>query len=164
MDAIIMKIGDKFAIEGESTLDGHAKQIDLIAVEHEITLPVTFDKSGNSRTRGRSQHGDIIINKYLDKASAKLLEACSKGVDLGKVQLYYARTLEGKFELFWEVEITDVYVSSVKNVSRRGQDLPQETVTLNYTSIKWTYSLYNNQGTKDGSVSAGWDLAQNKAA
>lgn len=164
MDAIIMKIGDKFAIEGESTIDGHAKEIDLISVDHAITLPVTFDTSGNSRTRGRSQHGDIIVAKYLDKASAKLLEACSKGIDLGKVQLYYARTLEGTTEIFWQVELTDVYVSSVKNSSKRGEDLPHEVVTLNYTSIKWTYNLFNNQGTKDGSVSAGWDLAQNKAA
>ncbi len=164
MDAIIMKIADKFAIEGESTIDGHAKEIDLLAVQHSISLPVTFDKSGNSRTRGRSQHGDIAITKYLDKASAKLLEACSKGVDLGKVQIYYARTLEGKTEVFWEMELSDVYVSSVSNSSAKGGDLPSESVTLNYTAIKWTYSMFNNQGSKDGSVSAGWDLSQNKAA
>lgn len=159
-----MKIGDKFAIEGESTIDGHAKEIDLIAVEHEITLPVTFDKSGNSRTRGRSQHGDVTISKYLDKASAKLLEACSKGVDLGTVNLYYARTLEGKTEVFWEIELKDVFVSSVKNISKKSEDLPHEVVTLNYTAIKWVYSVFNNKGTKDGSVAAGWDLSQNKAA
>jgi type VI secretion system secreted protein Hcp len=54
-------------------------------------------------------------------------------------------------------------VSSV-SVSSGGGDRPTETITLNYSKIKWDYTEQQVGTGKKGNNGAVWDLATNQPA
>lgn len=162
MFSTVMSIGDKYKIEGESILLGYEKWIDLIAVKHGIYLPMTVDKSSNSRTAGRPTLDDFQIDMLLNKAYPKLLEACADGKNLGTVKVTSLRVNEGKLSEIVTFKLENVYVADV--VMHGGAKAAQASanevthalvsVRLNYDAITVTYSETDNTGKSIGSISS----------
>jgi type VI secretion system Hcp family effector len=168
MFSTVMNIGDKYKIEGESILAGYEKLIDLVSIKHEINLPMTVDKSSNSRTAGRPMLKDFQIDMLLNKAYPKLMEACGDGKNLGKVKITSLRVNEGKLSEIVTFTLDNVYVADVLMhggaLSAGGAEAAQSStydvkhslvsVRLNYDAITVTYSETDNTGKSAGSISS----------
>ncbi len=164
MFSTVIRIDDTFKVEGESILTGYEGWIDGIGFNHEVVLPMTLDKSSNSRTSGRPQLGDLEVTMLLNKAYPKLLEACSDGKNLGKVKIVCLRVNDGKLMETANYELGGTYISSARIVAgtdaaalRGGEprDLhPMVRVRLNYASITANYTEFDNDGKKKGSVAS----------
>jgi type VI secretion system secreted protein Hcp len=160
-------------IPGESLDDKHKDWIEVLAVGHEIVQPVSTTKSGvGGASTGRTQHGDFVITKFVDKASPKLNEAASNGKHLSKVKLEMCRA-GGSQVKFYEVTLQQVMISKValshssaSTTTSNGTNpgFPTEEVHLNYGTIEWTYTQQKrSDGSGGGNVTAKYDLTAGKS-
>jgi type VI secretion system secreted protein Hcp len=113
---------------------------------------------------------DFSIRKAVDKASAKLFEACCKGTHIAKIQLNVNRAGGDKLT-YLTINLEEVVVSSVKAVAGGNQggedkavsDLPIEEISFNFARIKTTYTQQSrSDGQGGGNVTGGWDRTANK--
>ena len=163
MFSTVMQVADKYKIEGESILTGYEKWVDLVSIDHEISLPMTLDKSSNSRTSGRPNLDDVRVGLLLDKAYPKLMEACCDGKNLGTVTIKSLRVNEGKLSEIVKYTLANTYISgvvsrggnsSVGNDQTREATHPLVLVKLNYDAITVEYTETDNAGQKIGSISS----------
>lgn len=150
-------------IPGESTDAKHKDWIEVVSFGHEIIQPVATNKStGGARSSERTEHGDFGITKRIDKATPILNKYASDGKHIPKVEFELCRATGDK-ACYMKYELTDVLISYVA-IEREGssQDIPLETVHMNYGSITWTYTETDHStGATKGNVTAGWDLIAN---
>ena len=161
MDVLLMKMDPP--IDGTSTMDQYAKQIELLSFSHGVAMQITGDISNTERTSGKPNHQDFTITKYLDQASPKLNESCCKGENFKSVEVVVARNDKGVVLPLIKYTLKNVVLSSV-SIGGGGGDKPVETVTLNYNHITWDFTSQKAEGAKEGHVDGKWDLAMNKAA
>jgi len=57
MDVIILDMGDK--PEGESSLKGFEKKMELLSFSHGVAMQITGDLSNTERTSGKPNHQDM---------------------------------------------------------------------------------------------------------
>lgn len=164
MYCTVMSINDAFKIEGESILKGYEGWVDCKGLAHGITLPMTVDKSSNSRTSGRPDLADVEVMLSLDKTYPKFIEACGGGKKLGKIKISTCRVINDKLNPICEYELGGVFISKVKIVGGTEAELrgaggpddhhPMVLVGLNYASIAVKYHEYDNDGQKKGEVAS----------
>lgn len=111
MSAIIMNIP---GIAGESQMNGFAGQIEAVGLS-EIIQMVSPQFSGSGGGVGRSQHSDIGLTRFKDKASPKLAEACSSGANLGAVTVSVFRTLETGPVVYMVYTLEQTLVSRIEH-------------------------------------------------
>src|SRR5260221_4086042 len=158
-------------IPGESQDDKHKDWIEVLSFGHEIMQPVSATRSSaGGASTGRSQHGDFAFTKTVDKSSPKLYEAVSNGKHFGKAKVEVCRAGGGQVKFleitFEEVMISRVHLNSVDGNGNSGKadDLPTETVHLNYGKIDWIYTQQKRKdGSGGGNVTAKYDLTVGKA-
>jgi type VI secretion system secreted protein Hcp len=161
MDVLLMKMDP--AIDGTSTMDKFAKQIELLSFSHGVAMQITGDISNTERTSGKPNHQDFTITKYLDQSSPKLNEACCKGDNFTTVEVVVGRNDKGAVIPLIKYTLKNVVLSSV-SIGGGGGDKPVETVTMNYNHITWDFHTQKSEGTEAGHIPGKWDLAMNKAA
>lgn len=155
MDTIILDLGPD--LKGESARQGFAGRIDLLSFSHAVAMQVTGDFGGSERTAGRPSHQDLSVTKYLDSASPVLYQRCCEGRVFPQAEVVVGSDSGGAFAEQMRYTLKNVIVTSVSVAG--GGDRPVESLTLNYTEIKWKYSPQNQRGGVEGS----WNLATNSA-
>ncbi|MCY1080025.1 Hcp family type VI secretion system effector [Archangium lansingense] len=160
---IYLKFEDA-ALKGESTSGQGKDEIEVIAFSHTVTKPLSSSQASNvNRVHGRTQHEDFIIKKWVDQTTPKLNQYCSQGVELKKatVTIYVQpagknNTSEQKGDAvkLFVYTMENVIISSV-SVTGGVEDTAVETIALNYSAITWSNE-------RNGSKTAGWDLAKNQ--
>ena len=136
-------------IDGESDVSGRENSIDVIGYSHSISNPYDL-VTGQLTTK---QHSPLRIMKSMDKSSPKLQEKCVTGVVLPSVilRLYY----EPDSKQFYSIELTNALVTSFQGFSTiETGEIPVETVSFTYESIKWIYTEYGTDGNPEGNVEA----------
>ncbi len=161
MDIILFKPGES-AIKGESQINGHKDEIELLAYNHGISMQMTGDPSNTARTSGKPQHQEFSMTKYLDLATPKLIEFCNKGDSIGKCEILLARNDDGKVEQLVKYILENCIISS-HSVGAGSGNKPVEKLTLNYTKVTWEYKAQKSAGQMGGTSSTTWDLATNQA-
>lgn len=155
-------------VPGEATDDKHKDWIELTSYSHDMMQPVSSTKSSaGGAASGRTQHGDFVVTKFVDKASPKLYEAVSNGKHFSKAKIEVCRA-GGSQVKFLEITLEEVMVSSVSmgstGGSKNGEELPTESVHLNYGKIEWTYTQQKRKdGSGGGNVTAKYDLTAGKS-
>ncbi|UCE12880.1 MAG: type VI secretion system tube protein Hcp [Candidatus Heimdallarchaeota archaeon] len=134
-------------IPGESVQQDHAQWIDVLAYSHNIQA--SYDM-GTARTSGSAQHTPLRITKMVDKATPKLYEACAKGTAIPSVQLDFCRA-DVTQNVFYSIQLQNAHVTSVQEYGLL-EDIPTETVSFVYETIKWVYTEYDSQGNAKGNV------------
>jgi|SRR5215510_2052749 len=160
MDAILLNIPD---IKGQTNLEGFADQIELLSFSHGVAMQIVASPSDTERTSGRPNHQDLTVTKYVDLASCPIIGACNAGTNLKTVTLTVGRNDAGKILPYLVYTLENTLVTSVSH-GGGGGDRPTETVTLNYTKIKWDFTEQKTDTGKKGNNGAVWDLAKNVAA
>jgi type VI secretion system secreted protein Hcp len=84
------------------------------------------------------------------------------GDQSNQVVLTVGQNENGTVSPFMKYTLTNALISSV-SVGGGGGGKPQETVTFNYTAIKWEYKLQAAAVSDSGNNSATWNLGTNTA-
>ena len=158
MDVIFLKLDN---IEGESQAKGFEKQLEIMTFSHNVAMPVTNDVSNNERTSGRAHVGEMSLTKFVDLATPKLNEYYCSGKPITEAVLTLCRNDNGKMLPFIIYTLTNVVISHL-SVSGGSGGKPVETMSLNFTKIKWEISAQKSDSQKEGNVSSVWDMATNK--
>lgn len=145
-------------IKGESTDSEHKDWIDVLSSSHAIS-----QAAAASGTSSGINPNELVITKHVDASSPKLFEACASGKHIKKVTLEMMRATGDKRVKYLAVEMNQVVISKVQLNAAESEDLPGESVSFNYGTIKWTYTQQKSDGSKGGNVTGGWNLVENKA-
>jgi type VI secretion system secreted protein Hcp len=157
-------------IAGETTIDGHSNEVELLGFSYDIDHPYTASRSSSgSHGAGAANFGSFKIIKELDKASPKVALFCAKGDAVGKITLKLCRN-EGKKEPYMVYELTNAKITKVftpprseellqmatkgngNGDGRGGDHVPVEEVHFTFDSIKWTYNKFGNDGSNQGAA------------
>ena len=157
MDAIILDMGPD--VRRESTREGFAGKMDLLSFSHGVAMQITGDFGGPERTSGRPNHQDLAVTKYLDSASPVLNQRCCEGKIFPQVEIIVGRAEGGPFTEAMRYTLKNALISSI-SVGGGGGPRPVETLTLNYTAIRWKYTPQQPGEGAEGS----WNLAANRPA
>ena len=102
MATIILDID---TISGESEMDDYTDKIEAIGI-HDLVV----GGFGTARTK----LSEVVLTRYRDRASPKLADACSRGSDLGSVDIHLFKTVGTSSEIFLTYELTETYVSRIE--------------------------------------------------
>jgi type VI secretion system secreted protein Hcp len=162
MDVILLDLGD--TIKGDSLLEGYVDKIELMSYSHNVAMQVTNDVSNKARTSGRPHIGEFCVTKFVDGATASLNSYCCAGKDIATATITCGRNSgidDGKIMPFIVYTLSNVIISNV-SVSGGAGGKPVETVSLNFTKIKWELTSQKTDGGKEGVAAATWYLEANK--
>jgi type VI secretion system secreted protein Hcp len=145
-------------IEGESPDSAHGKEIQLLSFSFGADQPASSSTGGGAGAGKVNMH-DLSVLKHVDKASPKLLVACSTGQAI-KSAVLTARKAGGTQQDYMIVTLSDVIVSSVQASGQaNGADgLPSEQVSLNFSKINFEYKEQGADGSLKGTVAGGFDV------
>ncbi|MFL9988762.1 Hcp family type VI secretion system effector [Paraburkholderia sediminicola] len=161
MDSIILDLGSD--IKGECTLQGYTDKIELMSYSHNVAMQVTNDVSNSERTSGKPHIGEFTVTKFIDVSTPTLNEYCCAGKALASATVIVGRNAaegDGKIMPFITYTLSNVVLSNV-SVSGGAGSKPVETLSLNFTKIKWELTAQKDDGSKEGTAASTWDLAAN---
>lgn len=159
MDCYIQMDG----IKGEATDSEHKDWIEALSWSHGITQTASATtSSAGGGTTSRTDHADWTFSHHLDMASPLLYQAASSGKHISNVKIEMFRASGEKRVKYMDITMTEVVITHVAPTS--SGDFPDESVSMNYATIKWTYTLQQRKdGSQGGQTTGGWDMAQHKS-
>jgi len=152
---MFIKIGD---IKGESNDDAHKDEIDVLSWSWGMANNGTTQSGGGGA--GKVSFQDLSCTKYLDKATPKLMEACSTGTHLPEATLVVRKAGEIPIE-YLIIRMENVLVSSVSTGGSGGEDRLTENVSLNFSKVHVEYTEQKPDGSTGGKVEMSWNVATN---
>lgn len=164
MDAILLDLGDD--IKGDSLLAGYENKIEIMSYSHNVAMQVTNDVSNSERTSGKPHVGEFTLTKFVDTSTPTLNEYCCAGKAIPTATVTVGRNAaegDGKIMPFIVYTLSNVVLSNV-SVSGGAGGKPVETLSLNFTKIKWELTAQKDDGSKEGTAASTWDMATNKLA
>lgn len=171
MKDIYVKFEGATELQGDSTDTKHQNEIEVSAFTHRVFQPKSSSaSSAGAHTAERTEHGEVVFTKDIDRATSKLFRAASAGTVYPKVLITFYRAYGGKSSTstsqtridYYKIVLEDVVVSSVQTDINDGE-LPSETFGLKYGKITWEYKQHKHDGTAASTGIAGWDLRKNVA-
>lgn len=135
--AIYMKFG---SIDGAVMTKGFEKWVECNSFQFGVARQIgTAARGSKNREGSEPSFSDVVITKYFDVASPKLIADAWAG-DLGSaVKFKFTTTAKNKVDTFLEFELKNCGVSSY-SVSSSDQGNPMESYTLNYTKVEISHT------------------------
>jgi type VI secretion system secreted protein Hcp len=146
-------------VDGESQDAKHAKEIQINSFSWEAAQTGTSGIGGGSGT-GKVEHQDLVITKYVDRASPLIYKLTCKGEHL-KSAVLTVRKAGGDALEYLIMKLEDIMITSFVLGGDPKNDLVTETLRINFTRAVITYTPQDKAGTGEGAISHGWDLAAN---
>ena len=171
MRDIYLKFEGSTELQGDSTDAKHIDEIEISSFSHRLSQPKSSSaSSAGGHTAERTDHGEIVMVKEIDKATPKLNRASSAGTLYPKVLITFYRAYGGSNATstdqtridYYKMVLEDVVVSSSNTVVADGE-LPTQTFGLKYGKVTWEYKLHKTDGSSNSTGIAGWDLRRNVA-
>jgi type VI secretion system secreted protein Hcp len=155
---MFMKIGD---IKGESTDKKHDKEIDVLSWSWGISNTGTTHQ-GSGGGSGKASVQDLTFTKYTDASSHALLLAASNGTHHKKANLV-VRKAGGKGAPieYIKIEMEEVLITAVSCGGAGGEDRLTESVSLNFSKVKYEYTPQKADGSADSAKEMIYDIAEN---
>jgi type VI secretion system secreted protein Hcp len=152
-------------VEGESQKEGHTKEIEVASWSWGGSNSGSFALGSGGGT-GKFSASDIVVNVPLSKASAKLLQACTKGSHIDKAVLTARKSGgDAKPYDFLKITLEHCLVSGFNCNGSQGIDQLVDQITLNFTKITYEYFAQDaSKGTVSSTGSVSYDLAKAVAA
>jgi type VI secretion system secreted protein Hcp len=148
-------------IDGESHDSVHKGQIDVESWSWGATQAGGHAYGGGGGA-GKVQMQDFHFVMKVNKASAKLIEACATGKHIPSA-LLTCRKAGGKQEAFLKIKFADLLVSSYQTGGSGGSDIvPTDQISLNFTKIEYEYFMQKPDGGVVAAGKTGYDLKENK--
>jgi type VI secretion system secreted protein Hcp len=141
-------------VEGSSTAEGHAKDIEVLSWSHGFVQPTSPTRSSaGSGTVEQATHQNLSFTKYLDTATDSLLKYCWSGKQFKTATLSCFRSdgaKDNKPVEYLKIVMEHVVIANY-SVSGGPGDVPVENVSLDYGIVQYNYV---EQKHADGSADA----------
>ena len=135
--------------------------IDILSFEFSMHKPSTV--TGSSRRRGDIVLEDIILTKYVDKSTPKLMEKTALRTVIPTVEIDVVKTVSDARVSFYHYTLENVLVTSYKSQGHTLEDpCPWDTLTLNYEEITVTYTEFDSMGGSMGNVEWNYDVERRR--
>jgi type VI secretion system secreted protein Hcp len=136
-EAIMAIYMDYEGIKGSSTADGHKDLIVLDSFNFGVSRNITPPSA--SREASEPSLTGITATKLMDASSPKLFIESVAGNLQSAVQIHFTTTTANRVIEFLLYTLTNVGVSRY-SVSAGADDIPVETLVLNFTKIEMTFT------------------------
>lgn len=147
-------------IKGESQADKHAGEIEISSFSFGVHQVGSASSGGGAGT-GKASFDDLHVSKHADKATPILMQKCATGDHIKNAILTVRKAGKDQQE-YYVIKMTDLIVSSVANMGNDGE-IPSEQVSLNFSTIEFTYKEQTATGSLGGTTTFGWDLKKVKS-
>lgn len=156
---ILLKFGT--AINGESTVTGHDKWINVDSMQLGVGRAISSVGGGGDRDTSNPSISEVTFSKSLDVASPELFMQAICGKSLGKAELHFIQTggAAAKGQTYLKLEFEEAIVSSYSMSS--GGDRPSESFSLNFTKITYQYDKYDGDKVAAGTAKK-WNIEKNE--
>jgi type VI secretion system secreted protein Hcp len=146
---IFAKLGD---IQGESTDAQHRGEIEVLAFSWGVAHPTA---PGGAVT-GKAAFHDLSFTHKIDKASPKLMEACTLNRRLPEATITHRKSGGSQVE-YLILKLTGAVVTSVAMSDTSGGGT--ENVTLTFAKVDFEYKPQKPDGSLDTAVTFQFDTA-----
>jgi type VI secretion system secreted protein Hcp len=147
-------------INGEATDSNHKNEIGILSWSWGASQVSSVSQTAGSAT-GKASLADLHIVKNYDAASVPLFKALLAGKHISNGVLTASKSVgEDAGKPFLKVTLTELFVTSVQ--SSGSSEVPTESVSLSYATVKVEYSKQNDQGVLTSAGSVSYDVKQNK--
>lgn len=153
---ILLKIE---GVDGESVIDGHEGEIDVLAWSWGMTQSGSMHVGGGGGS-GKVNVQDISLTKYVDKASTNLMRACCNGEHLSEATLTVRKAGKNPLD-YVKIKMSPVLVTSLSTGGSGGEDRLTENVTLNFAKMEVGYTPQKEDGTGDAEITLNWNIEKN---
>jgi type VI secretion system secreted protein Hcp len=153
---ILLKID---GVDGESVIDGHEDEIDVLAWSWGMTQSGSMHVGGGGGS-GKVNVQDVSLTKYVDKASTNLMRACCNGEHLKEAILTVRKAGKDPVD-YVVITMSPVLVTSLSTGGSGGEDRLTENVTLNFAKVKVSYTGQKEDGTADAASDLTWNIEKN---
>ena len=152
-------------VEGSATRKGYENTIFLDSFSWGAHSPINPVGAGQGGTAGRVEIQPLTVTKKTDKSSPKLFQACCSGKHFPKAVLSILKAGGESPVDYLKFELEGVVVADMQQggASNGMDDTPMDTITLGFSKINVLFTDQKADGTKGGTVAAGWDLRGSKA-
>ncbi len=141
-DAYLGVVGKKQGpLKGEVVAPGHENEIGVIAWHWGVTAPTA---PGSTRATGRRVYEMLHVDKYIDAASTKLINALATNEELRSVTLNLRKAGADEEDFFTiKLELARVVASEMRSSPSGGL---YETVAFAYQKIQIDYHPQKSSG------------------
>lgn len=146
-------------IKGESQDSKHKEEIEIRSFSFGVHQMGSASSGGGAGT-GKASFDDLHVSKSADKATPILMQKSATGEHIKEAVLTVRKAGKDQQE-YYVIKMTDLIVSSVANMGTDGE-VPSEQVSLNFSTIEFTYKEQKADGSLGGTTKFGWDLKKVK--
>jgi len=148
-------------IDGESSLKGHEKWIELNSWSWGMSNSGSQASAGGGAGTGKVSISSFNIMHRIDKASPLLFLRCAQGQHIATATLSFTRTMSNGTEMeYYRIGLGDVVVGSINGNTppppaagtTGGDDRPTESLSLNFQKIRFDYTPINDVTGQAGPV------------
>ena len=153
-------------ITGGSKDSQHTGEIEVMSWSHSFNQPTSPVRStAGGGTVEQASHSDFTFTKYLESSTDDLLKQCWSGKHIGKATFTaYRADGDSNPVKYLEIVMEGVVVSGM-SIGGGAGDLPVENVSLNYATVKYTYSSQDAEsGTAGGNQPVQHDLVKGEVS
>jgi len=150
-------------IQGEVSDANYKGWLDIAGWKWDINRNITSSTSTQGdRESANAIIGDLIINRFMDKATAKLfIEACcgrGKKIKLVKTKTGTGSGADTFIEYTLDNAIINDYTVEAINI---GGARPREVIKISFVNIEVKYTPYDEDGNAQAPIAVGFDTATN---
>lgn len=145
-------------IPGTVQTQGYTGWIEVESFTFGTNRPISAPTgAGSDRELGLPSVGDVLISKPLDKSTIQLFSESVSSDENKTVKFAFVTTSKGQAATYLTYELTNTAVASY-NISAGGEGKPVESLSLNFTKIKETFTDLSAGGSGTP-MSVTYDLA-----
>jgi type VI secretion system secreted protein Hcp len=157
-------------VKGETADTDFAKQnaIDVSGWSWGMSQSGSAGQGGGSGV-GKVNVSDIVVTKYVDKASPALMAACCAGTAYGTsastpVTISMRKAGGTNPLVYMVISLFNVTVSLVSPTTNSTNDMQAETINLHFGAFQVVYTPQDKTGGKLPDVTMTWNVAGNSTA
>ena len=153
---IILKIS---GIDGESLIEGHEDEIDILTWSWEISKSSqNIVDSG----RGDSQAAvkPLVVTKYIDKASPDLALKVLTGEFISEATLVVRRAGESPLD-YLKITMSNVEIANFSTGGSGGEDRLTESISMVFSKVCYEYTPQEFSYEGGAAIETCWDMTMN---
>ncbi len=147
-------------IKGESQDKTHKDEIEILSFSWGVSNAGTGG-FGTGSGSGKAAVLDATFLKHVDKSSVPLAKYCFTGKSVGDADFVMRKAGGDKPVEYLKYKLTEVFVTSVQHSGSDGGGIATESVSLNFSKIKMTYTPQKADGTADADIDGTADIKAN---
>jgi len=142
-------------IKGEAQQSGYEGQIEILSFSWGVSQAGGFSY-GSGGTSAQANLQDLSVSFRMCPASPKLMAYCASGKHFKTATLSCLRAQGNSAAMYLEIKLTDVVISSYQT-GGSGDDMPIESMSLNFAKIEQNYTGQSDTGATGADGSGSFD-------